>query len=132
MSPHLRGLLVLAIIFILVGALAGFFAATVSYLITPYITAFLAILFLYLAGDAHDTFSKLPFPEGEDEEENKTYIAQDVARFFLAGLAFSLGAGSAVVMAHTSIFAIAAVTMATLALAFMVIAAARIIAHILP
>lgn len=132
MSPHVRGLLFLAIIFIMVGALAGFFAATVSYLLSPYITAFLACLILYLAADAHDTFTKLPFPDGEDEEENKKYINTDVIRFLLGGIAFALGAGSAVVMAHISFFAIAAISMATLAFALMVAAAARVIAHLLP
>lgn len=132
MSPHLRGLLFLAIIFTLVGALAGFFAATVSYLLSPYVTGFLGLLVLYLAADAHDTFTKLPFPDGEDEAENKKYINTDVLRFLLGGIALALGAGSMIVLAYLPFVGVAAITMATLSFVLMVAAAARAIAHLLP
>lgn len=132
MPPHIRGLLFLAILLTLVGAFAGFFAATVSYLVTPYITIGLALLVLFLGADDHDTFVKLPVPTGEDEQENKKYMKTDIMRFVWGGVAFALAAGSTVVLATTSLFMILTTTLATLAFALLVAAAARIVAHHLP
>ena len=127
MPPQLRGLLFIAIILVLLAALSGFFAATVSSFLTPYITIGLALLVLYLAADNHDTFVKLPVPTGEDEQENKKFIKNDIMRFVWGGIAFALAAGSTVVLAHITLFAVVTTTLATLAFALMVAAAARAI-----